>query len=308
MAKWATINSMVTNNYPKDFSRLPDFFDVMVVDAPCSGSGLFRKQEDAIEHWSEENVHHCSLRQQRILTDLVPSLKENGILIYSTCSYSEEENETICDCLCDNFSLEPIKLKTLDEWGVLETQSEKHKAYGYRFLPYLLQGEGFFLACFRKKENKENREIRSVRNFFTKISANEIAAVKNHISSENIDYSIFQEEIIGFHKSNFQAIQKITSALKVKKMPIHIGQLKGTDFIPHPYLAYQNILQDFPQINIDTSVALQYLRKQPFVLDSDIKGFALLAFQSQNLGWFKNLGNRINNYYPADWRILKDSF
>src|ERR1700761_393990 len=68
MAKWGSLNSMVTNSDPKDFSRLPEFFDVMVVDAPCSGSGLFRKQEDAIEHWSEENVNHCSLRQQRILS------------------------------------------------------------------------------------------------------------------------------------------------------------------------------------------------------------------------------------------------
>src|ERR1700744_1002589 len=121
MAKWGSLNSMVTNSDPKDVLRLPEVFDVMVVDAPCCGSGFFRKREDAIEHWSEENVNHCSLRQQRILSDLLPSLKENGILIYSTCSYSMEENENMCDYLCENFSLEPIKLETQAEWGITET-------------------------------------------------------------------------------------------------------------------------------------------------------------------------------------------
>src|ERR1700757_2132543 len=155
MAKWGTANSVISNNDPKDFSRLPDFFDVMVVDAPCSGSGLFRKQEDAIEHWSAENVNHCSLRQQRILHDLLPSLKQGGVLIYSTCSYSKEENENICDHLCKEFSLESAQLKISGDWGIVETRSDAHKAFGYRFFPHLARGEGFFLACFRKKSNND---------------------------------------------------------------------------------------------------------------------------------------------------------
>ncbi len=175
-------------------------------------------------------------------------------------------------------------------------------------MPHLTQGEGFFLACFRKKSSEENTESRQYKNFLAKISANELSAVKNSISSESIDFSMFQDEIIGFHKSNFHKIQKIISALKIKKLPIHAGQLKGKDFIPHTYLAYQNIVKNIPQTNVDAPKALQYLRKQPFTLDDNTKGFSLLSYQNFNLGWFKNLGNRINNYYPAEWRILKDSF
>ncbi len=91
--KWGTDNVIVTNNDPKDFLRLENYFDVIVVDAPCSGSGLFRKDNNAINEWSEENVILCNQRQQRISADVMPSLKQNGILIYSTCSYSKEEDE-----------------------------------------------------------------------------------------------------------------------------------------------------------------------------------------------------------------------
>jgi len=309
MAKWGSINNMVTNNDPQDFSRLPNFFDVMMVDAPCSGSGLFRKQDDAIEHWSEENVNHCSLRQQRILTDLLPALKQDGILIYSTCSYSVEENENMCDYLCEKFSLEPIKLKTLPEWGITETQSDKHKAFGYRFFPHLTKGEGFFLACFKKTIAEEHNVNRSQHKLFTKISADEDAAVKKGINADSLDFVKFYDDICGFHKGSTYAVNKITSALKIKKLPLHIGQLKGKDFIPHSYLAYQNRLNnDVIKVDVDSLVALQYLRKQPFVLADETKGFSLLTYKDFNLGWFKNLGNRINNYYPAEWRILKEVF
>lgn len=309
MAKWGTINSLVTNSDPHDFSRLPNFFDVMVVDAPCSGSGLFRKQEDAIEHWSEENVNHCSLRQQRILADLLPSLKQDGVLIYSTCSYSVEENESMCDYLCEQFSLETIKLKILPEWGITETDSDKHKAFGYRFFPHLAQGEGFFLACFKKTTAVEGNINRNQHKLFTKISADEMAGIKSVINDENLDFVKFYDDIVGFHKGSTYVVNKVASALKIKKLPLHIGQLKGKDFIPHPYLAYQDrINSNVVKVDTDSTTALQYLRKQPFVLSEATKGFTLLSYNGFNLGWFKNLGNRINNYYPAEWRILKEVF
>ena len=94
--KWGCKNVVVSNNDPKDFTKLENYFDVIVVDAPCSGSGLFRRDPEAIDEWSENNVQLCSQRQQRILADIWPALKQDGILIYSTCSYSAEEDEEIC--------------------------------------------------------------------------------------------------------------------------------------------------------------------------------------------------------------------
>ncbi|HET9278943.1 MAG TPA: RsmB/NOP family class I SAM-dependent RNA methyltransferase, partial [Flavitalea sp.] len=152
MIKWGASNVIVTNNDPITFQRLENYFDIIVVDAPCSGSGLFRKDARAIDEWSEDNVQMCSQRQQRILADVYPALKKDGILIYSTCSYSEEEDECIADWLLNTFAVSSLQLSLSDEAGnlfgdIVETISKKHAAFGYRFFPDKIKGEGFFLAC-----------------------------------------------------------------------------------------------------------------------------------------------------------------
>src|SRR5205809_2761586 len=130
IVKWGCSNVVVTNNDPKDFSKLENYFDVIVVDAPCSGSGLFRKDPVAIEEWSLNNVQLCSQRQQRILADVWPALKKDGILIYSTCSYSKEEDEAILDWMSREFEIESRKLKVGTDWNITETKSNAG-TYGY---------------------------------------------------------------------------------------------------------------------------------------------------------------------------------
>src|SRR4051812_16448287 len=135
LIKWGSVNVIVTNNDPSAFQKLEGFFDVMVVDAPCSGSGLFRRDEEAIDEWSLNNVQLCSQRQKRILADVIPALKENGLLIYSTCSYSKEEDEEIADWLVDEFEMKNEKLKIEEGWNIIESFSEKTNSAGYRFYP-----------------------------------------------------------------------------------------------------------------------------------------------------------------------------
>src|SRR5436189_839521 len=144
IVKWGCSNVIVTNNDPRDFQRLENYFDVIVVDAPCSGSGLFRRDPEAIEEWSEQNVALCSQRQQRILADVLPTLKNGGVLIYSTCSYSREEDEEIYNWLRNELKVESLKLKVEENWNIIQSEG------GYRFWPDKVKGEGFFIACFRK--------------------------------------------------------------------------------------------------------------------------------------------------------------
>ena len=165
ITKWGAVNTVVTNNDPKDFQRLPEYFDVIVADAPCSGSGLFRKDPDAINEWSVDNVVLCSQRQQRILADIIPALKPGGVLIYSTCSYSESENETIADWLLNENEYETVQIKLDSDWGIVETQSANNKAFGYRFYPDKIKGEGFFIAAFRKKGDCNNSEKIKTKSF-----------------------------------------------------------------------------------------------------------------------------------------------
>jgi len=154
ITKWGYSNVVVTCSDPKNFQKLENYFDVIVVDAPCSGSGLFRRDPEAIKEWSLSNVQLCSRRQQRILTDVLPALKKEGVMIYSTCSYSKEENEDIGKWIMEEHKMESEELKIEKEWGIVQSEM------GYRFYPDKLKGEGFFLACFRKTDGKETASDR----------------------------------------------------------------------------------------------------------------------------------------------------
>src|SRR5690606_26580908 len=108
--RWGNANTIVTKNDPVSFQRLPGYADLMLVDAPCSGSGMFRKDPDTVDDWSEGAVKLCSERQQRILANSLAALKTGGTLIYSTCSYSDEENEDIADWLVETQGMVPLPI------------------------------------------------------------------------------------------------------------------------------------------------------------------------------------------------------
>ena len=307
ITKWGAANVIVTNNDPVHFKRLPDYFDVMIVDAPCSGSGLFRKDPNAINEWNEPHVEGCSVRQQRILTDALPSLKEDGILIYSTCSYSAAENEVNADWLIENMQMESHQLAIDKNWGIAETQSDRHHAYGYRFYPDKVKGEGFFIAAFKKTGNSNTNDNKQLsKKYGDKLSKPAIEVVNPFLQNPAAHYYIQQSDeafAIPLQLENDVAI--IQSNLYIKKAGIKLGQIMRTALIPDHQLALSNILNtSLPAIETDNETALQYLRRQEITIDSPIKGWALITHKQLPLGWMKVLANRINNYYPKEWRIL----
>lgn len=156
ITKWGTHNSIVTNNDTNVFQTLPNMFDLALIDAPCSGSGLFRKMPNYINDWNMNFVNQSFIRQKNILTNIIPSIKEGGILIYSTCSYHIEENENIMDWICDNFNLQNIAIEMPNSFGILESKSKHSQNIGYRCYPYNMKGEGFFCAVFKKQSNENS--------------------------------------------------------------------------------------------------------------------------------------------------------
>jgi len=305
ISKWGSDNVVVTHNDPKDFKRLAGFFDLMVVDAPCSGSGLFRKDPDAINEWSEANVQMCSLRQQRILTDAIAALREEGYLIYSTCSYSLQEDEQICDWIIDTFHLTPVHIETNASWGIVETSSEKHSAPGYRFYPDKIQGEGFFIACF--KQNNLVNEYYGHDNKITKAAKNILTIAELFLEKPG-DYNLNnqREIVVASLKKWEEEIAAITKTLNVRKSGVAIGTIKGKDLIPHHELALSHLLiPDIPTVELNKEDALKYLKRQEFSVESSKKGWTICVFGDIKLGWIKVLPNRVNNYYPTNWRILK---
>lgn len=307
ITKWGAANVIVTNNDPSNFQRLENYFDVIVVDAPCSGSGLFRKDPAAIEEWSENNVQLCSQRQQRILSDIMPALKDGGVLIYSTCSYSTVENENICDWIANELKVESLKLKVDESWGIIATESEKHGMHGYRFYPDKLKGEGFFIAAFRKKgSGSGNRLVGKTKNRSEKISTKEMETLKPYVRDiEELCFIKQKEEIIAMPLHLEKELAVIQSALYIKKAGVKLGSIIRNELIPDHELALSVIISNTVKcIEADKETALQYLRREEIKLQSDEKGWVLLSYRQLPLGWVKILPNRINNYYPTAWRIL----
>ena len=304
--RWGTANTIVTNNDPRDFSWLSGFFDVILVDAPCSGSGMFRKGPAAMNEWSEANVNLCHQRQERILADVYPALKEDGHLIYSTCSYSHQENEDILDWLCSEFDLETVRIPIYKEWNIVETESAGQKAWGYRFYPDKVKGEGLFAACLKKKTpTPQLPSFKTKGN--QKLPAKEIEIVKAYLNNpDNFYFFKVNDEWLAINHQHKDSLDTLQRHLYIKKSGVRIGKLMGNDLIPDHELALSiHINNDAVlQTELDYNQAIQYLRRENIELDTTAKGWSLMTFEGQALAWAKLLPNRVNNYYPKELRIL----
>jgi 16S rRNA C967 or C1407 C5-methylase (RsmB/RsmF family)/NOL1/NOP2/fmu family ribosome biogenesis protein len=307
-SKWGAHNMVVTNNDPSHFQSLPQFFDVMVVDAPCSGSGLFRKDPSAMDGWSTDLVALCAQRQQRILADALPALALGGTLIYATCSYDPQEDEHIADWLVNEMGLTPQVIDINNYAGIVETAAPISKAPGYRFYPDQIRGEGFFIAAF-KKEKEVGTAVTSFKSKeavlekLTKKMQEQLAAV---LPANDTIATFLQSGMIKAIPAVFESsILQLASQLYIKKAGVSIGELKGKDFIPaHEYALSYLPVQTFNSVDLDKEQALSYLRRADFNCSGE-KGWNLMRYNGLGLGWAKILPNRINNYYPQEWRILK---
>lgn len=303
LVRWGRPNTVVSNNDPSAFGHLPGYVDLMLVDAPCSGSGMFHKDHEAIKAWSEAAVQLCRERQQRILAASLPALKEGGVLLYSTCSYSKEENEQIADWLCDTQGLEPLRISIAEEWGVEETLSDKHACPGYRFYPHKLRGEGFFLAAFRKVVKQPTFDRRKPKGEHVTVQT-----LGKWVASAD-DYFTFAigEDIHIIPKRWEVDLHILRKMLYLRNAGTYVGWMANGDLIPAHDLALSLARrQDIPTVALTKEEALGYLRKGSLsagINKQGLRGWALASYKEVALGWMKVLPGRINNYYPKAWRI-----
>ena len=307
ITKWGAANVVVTCNDPKDFARLENYFDVIVIDAPCSGSGLFRRDPGAIREWSESNVQLCHQRQQRILADVWPALKQGGLLIYSTCSYSKEEDEDILDWITEQFSVESLRLELAPGTGIVETVSDKQSAYSYRFYPDKTRGEGFFIAALQKQDGDAWEGIRLKKNTLEKPAKSEEQLVRPWLRpAEDLVFFRQKEDIIALPACFQTDVLALQAALYIKKAGITVGKAAHGDLLPDHQLALSTLISpELVIIPLNKEQAVQYLRREELRPDTNYRGWALVNYAGHHLGWVKVLANRMNNYYPKEWRILK---
>lgn len=294
LAKWGNSNFLVTQNFTTDFCS-EGYFDLLLVDAPCSGEGMFRKDLNAREEWSETNVITCVERQKQILENVTPTLQKEGYLIYSTCTFNEKENEEQIENLLKS-GFELINFEIDPSWGIEKSEM------GYRFYPHKLKGEGFFCAVLQKKSGVENSSIKREKrkkeiNWSGKLSK----TVAN--TFKNITLNKQQLMALAMEENEIKALEK--SGFYFTKKGIELGELKGETFIPGTELSRQNMELSYPVYNLSYDEALSYLSMGGLNLNTSQKGFFLVEFEGMPLGFVKHLGNRTNNLYRKDWRLRR---
>ena len=312
IAKWGADNVVVSNNDPADFGAFEGYFNLVVVDAPCSGEGLFRKEPEAVGEWSPANVNLCAQRQQRILADIWPALAPGGYLVYSTCTYNKYENDGNLAFLRDELGAEIVELSLPEGSGIIRTPMG-----GAQFVPGKVKGEGQFMALVRKNDNDEYTSAPSGK----KGKKGGKDGKKNSVQFEKgCNYlpdsykKILQGDLVkGYRESLFERIRFVEENLKVVLSGIAIATKKGKDYIPHADFALQGVVADMvahnalpagiAAVEVGREDALKFLAKEPVVLPDAPLGYVLLVYGGLGLGFVKNLGNRTNNLLPMARRI-----
>lgn len=327
MTKWGHPDVVVTQGYPAAFGAFEGLFDLLVADVPCSGEGMFRKEEDAVTGWSMDNVRMCRDRQRGILSDVWPALKEGGLLVYSTCTLNQFEDEENVAWIARELGAEVLPLEIPAEWGVAgnlpATSGVPVGVEGaervpvHHFIQGETRGEGFFLAVLRKTGNgnacvHEGRPTQAERRRGkSKPVAGQNAAVppacrKWLAHPETFEFRVRKDELTAVRPEFAATVDRLFSQAMVMQAGVTVAKMKGRDWVPAHALAMSAALAPgaFPTVEITREQAVAYLRKETFALPAGVpKGFVLLSYCGTPLGFAKNLGSRFNNLYPQEWRI-----
>lgn len=311
--KFGHPDMIVTNNYPRDYKKSKLQFDVILTDVPCSGEGMFRKDEGAIGEWSTQNVNNCWQLQREIVSDIWNCLKPGGILIYSTCTFNAHEDEENVDWICKELGAEVMALEGVeDAWNITRNLTGSDFPV-YRFIPGVSRGEGLFMAILKKEGEweagssaKENRKDKKKKD--KKVAKGKGPEIPDGWLKADTEWMPAESNetvyaIPGRWKDIYDQAEK---NLKVLHAGVKLGTDKGKGLIPDQALALSTMLNKdhFPQVELSYEDAIRYLRKEAVNLPADTpKGYVLITYRQVPIGWEKNIGNRANNLYPQEWKI-----
>lgn len=307
--RFGLTNTIVVNEAPETLAeRFPGFFDKILVDAPCSGEGMFRKEEEAASFWSPAYVEECAARQRRILESAYAMLKEGGILVYSTCTFSPEENEQTMEWLLetyDDLRLLPIaKIGGIEpgrpEWTKTNRSDLVHAA---RLWPHRLKGEGHFVAKLQKQRPTPPWSGR-----WAKANAPK-AAVRLYRQFEQQSLQTVQHGTIlsfGSHLAMLPDRCPDLSGLKVVRAGLHLGEAKKERFEPNHALALALRADEAKHVldlSSDSRECLQYWRGETLSTGGD-RGWLLVTVDGFPFGWGKEVKGTVKNFYPKGLRLI----
>lgn len=305
--KWGPTQSIVTSTEPRVLGKLRTTFDFILVDAPCSGEGMLRKDEEARRQWSPGLVAQCARQQREILEDIWPALRPGGILVYSTCTFNREEDEAMIGYLVEEFGAEPLALPDCPN----EITPSALSPYPcYRMMPHRVRGEGLFLAVLRKSEDEVRAKVKPSKGKgrgSVKVPAEVLAWLAEDLRQDLILQQVGDDQLVAYSSSVLSLVEQL-QALKVPILTsgIPLAEVKGKNYLPHPALALSLALakEAFPRVEVTQETAIRYLAREAIILpEATPRGFVLICYQGRALGFVKHLGNRSNNLYPQAWRI-----
>ena len=300
VALWGDPNVVVTSDDPRAFSSLTGFFDMIVADVPCSGEGMFRKDEEAQNQWSEDNVALCEARQRRIIADVWPSLAKGGLFIYSTCTFNIYENDGNVRWIAEELGADCLLKEDVAGagHGVLKT------GLGYSLVPGFVEGEGQFCSALRKTSEAEYVEGRQKQGRSSKASP--LPKGLEELFDRPVTFRQKGDMVTAVPSSLASSVVTLGQSLHVIAAGCAVGTVKGTVLVPDADLALSLMLKKdaFPTVDVDRMTALAYLHRDAIVLPSGTeKGYVLICHEGLPLGFVKNLGNRCNSLHPQSRRI-----
>lgn len=308
--KWGLGNIVVSCNDSSRVAQMEEWFDIVAVDAPCSGEGMFRKSEEAGEQWSEANVAMCAERQWEILQNAFQALAPGGVLIYSTCTFNAKEDEMVVRRACEAFGEELVAAKHIevaDSWNVV--RAEEGVFQTFRFFPHRVKGEGMFMAVAQKAGQKRLRRApKSKRKVIMPVDRGDEKELNRWVEqSGEKSFFVAGETIYACRRSHYEAIEALSGVLSVIYSGVAMGQIFKGRLRPDGALAfYVDFRQEaLPVVDVTEEQALQFLRRQDMEAEPFEQGLNLVRCAGKALGFVKRIGARVNNMYPQSLRILR---
>lgn len=305
----AMITSLDTAEFKKHFF---EHFDLCIADVPCSGEGMFRKSEDALAMWSEENVAACAKRQAEIIENAAPLIRGGGYLLYSTCTYSLEENEMIIDGFLSShpeFSLVPVRgeLAGVTSDGIVFEGAKSDKlTLCRRFYPHKSPGEGQFVALLKKAEKQQNKTTILYKNSLKPLNKEETSAVSAFLSD-----TLTECDVTAMRYGDRIVIAPSGTPpmpYGVMLFGVLLGELRGRSVIPshHFYSAFGRYFKRRLELSDTPESLAAYLRGEQIPAPSDLgTGYCAITCLGAVIGGGKCIGEVINNHYPKGLRNKK---
>lgn len=301
IAKWGYPETIVTSVFPEQLASCGILFDLILVDAPCSGEGMFRKSISAREDWSLDTVALCSSRQKKILDSAFDLLRPGGLIVYSTCTFNRRENEEQVAYLhskgCDEVALE---IPT--EWNWVQTSTSS-----YHLFPHRLNGEGLFFAVLRKNAKCGEKRLKDLSKIATQSPK---VPYKDWILDDRFQLGAIYALEGGLQFLMSESVECAYRSLCQSDIkPIFAGipltEKKGNGEIPHSLLplSMQFSIGAFDSCSLEYEDALRYLSGAALSIESKQRGLVTLTYQGIPLGFGNRVGQRINSNYPKSYRL-----